>query len=381
MQNREFHSTHRKMKIHCLLYSSALFFAGSFASRIATASGLGSRSQIIPNVNQIHESPPLDSSFGRNSMVKRDGDDLASIVNALKAKLTELKLAHVYKEDYFEYILQVGREKEFQGKVGVLRLTSQLEELSRSSVAYKGKVRFDESPATKRNSGEDFTSLIASPDGHKMISIISGYSDWLPPNHDSCALCEAMSTMTENIFNDAEERRVFPAQSMLQVAWDELDFEDPAPGCFSALYAMISPKREITVSNMGSAWMGLFRNGKLIHSTHGTLREDGTPHQLCVSSEKLPEMNSDDIEKVSENYEWEAKSGDLIVAVSHGVRQVLTPEQMFASMKTIEELGLDEYIPDDTGKYGLRAMGIVKAAQVASNGPQQNDMTAMVVEV
>lgn len=381
MQNRKFHSTHRKMKIYCLLYSSALFFAGSFASRIATASGLGSGSQIIPNVNQIHEFPPLDSLFAKNSIVKRDGDDLASIVDALKAKLTELKLAHVFKEDYFEYILQMGREKEFQKKVGVLRMFSQLEELSKSSSAYKGKERFDDSPATKRNSGEDFASLYASPDGHKMINIISGYSDWLPANQDLCALCEAMLTMSVDMFKDADDRRLFPALLMLQVAWDELDFENPAPGCFSALLAMILPKREITVSNLGSAWMGLFRNGKLIHSTHGTWREDGKPHQLCVSTERLRQLSLDYVQEVSENFEWEAKSGDIVLAVSHGVRQVLTPEQMFASMKTIEELGLDEYIPDDTGKYGLRAMGIVKAAQVASNGPQQNDMTAIVVEV
>ncbi|QBM88678.1 hypothetical protein METSCH_C06560 [Metschnikowia aff. pulcherrima] len=381
MQDKEFHSTHQEMKTSCFVYSSALFSAGSFASEIATASELGSRNHIVSNLNQNHEFLHLDSGFARYSFVKRDGDDLTSIVDALKAKLTELKLAHVFKEDYFEYILQVGREKEFQKKVGVLRLTSQLEELSRSSVAYKGKVRFDNSPATKRNSGEDFTSLIASPDGHKMITIISGYSDWLPPDQDLCALCDAMLTMTENIFNDAEERRVFPAQLMLQVAWDELDFEDPAPGCFSALCAMILPKREITVSNMGSAWMGLFRNGKLIHSTHGTLREDGAPHQLCVSTERLRQLCLDYVREVSENYEWEAKSGDIVLAVSHGVRQVLTPEQMFASMKTIEELGLYAYIPDDTGEYGLRAMGIVKAAQVASNGPQQGDMTAVVVEV
>ncbi|KAM9928450.1 hypothetical protein OXX59_001830 [Metschnikowia pulcherrima] len=347
------------MKMKCLIFLSTLFFAGSFASRVAE---------------------PFSSSY---LIEKREGDDirLVTIVNALKAKLNELKLNHVYKEDYFEYILRLGREKEFQIKVGVARKLSQLDSLSKSSVAYKGKARLDDSPAAKRNAGEDFGSVMASPDGHKMITVMSGHSDWLPPDQDSCALCDAMLTMTEEMFYDAEEGRVFPAQKMLRVSWDELDFKNPAPGCFSALYAMISPTQQITVSNMGSAWMGLFRNGKLVYSTHGTSREDGTPHQLCVSSERLPEMNSDDIENVSENYEWEAKSGDIVVAVSHGVKQVLTPEQIFASMKTIEELGLDEYIPDSSDLYGLRAMGIVKAAQVASNGPQQDDMTAMVVEV
>ncbi|KAJ8143700.1 hypothetical protein OY671_003181 [Metschnikowia pulcherrima] len=109
------------------------------------------------------------------------------------------------------------------------------------------------------------------------------------------------------------------------------------------------------------------------------MHEDGSSYQLCIPHPEIDPACIDDIQSGTNTYFWDAEVGDIIMAVSGGVREVLAPERLFAAMNTIESMGIS--VPPNGDPFALMAMSIVKAAQIASNGPQKNDMSAIVFGV
>ncbi|KAM9934209.1 hypothetical protein OXX80_006198 [Metschnikowia pulcherrima] len=308
-----------------------------------------------------------------------DTEKINSIIDSLKTRLTELNLSKLIRHEYFDELSREGTEKEFQEEIGIVRKVFWGQASNELSMAYKGKARPQDRPSSKRNSGEDFAWLRAFHNGHSLLGVISGISDWLPSGEDSGALCDAMLKTTQNKYGRMADGTSFDAERLLIASWNELKRAKIHPGCISSLLMTISPENKISVANMGKAWAGLFRNGQLIQTTHRSMHEDGSSHQLCIPHPEIDPACIDDIQSGTNTYFWDAEVGDIIMAVSGGVREVLAPERLFAAMNTIESMGIS--VPPNGDPFALMAMSIVKAAQIASNGPQKNDMSAIVFGV
>ncbi|KAF8000189.1 hypothetical protein HF325_005118 [Metschnikowia pulcherrima] len=70
------------------------------------------------------------------------------------------------------------------------------------------------------------------------------------------------------------------------------------------------------------------------------MHEDGSSYQLCIPHPEIDPACIDDIQLGTNTYFWDAEVGDIIMAVSGGVREVLAPERLFAAMNTIESMDI-----------------------------------------
>lgn len=321
-----------------------------------------------------------DRPVFRETYVEQESS-VSSLVGDLEAKLVQLGLSSLINDDYLNHVVEEAVEKEFQERFGVTRHLFNGTYADKVSIAYKPVKRDPKSPASKRKSGEDFLFLRKFPDDYVQLNLISGNSEWLPSKQDSSLLCDAMNRRSEKIYNQTANKIGYTAENLLRASWDSLTKDVEEPGCLCALYVLINPKNRISVSNLGKGWAGLYRNGQLIKSTHRTMHKDGGAYQLCLPDKVYAPIHQDPIYQSSRIYEWEGHIGDILVMVSNGVREKLLPSKIYSAFTTVQKIIDGDRFSSTNIDFSLVAMGIVKAALVASGEFQDHDLSAMAVVI
>lgn len=311
----------------------------------------------------------------------KEESSVSSIVGTLEAKLIELGLDSLINEEYLGKLVEEGNEKEFQERLGITRQIFHGTDANNVCMAYKPAKRDYRSPASRRKSGEDFLHFHRFPNEYVQLHIISGNSNWLPAYRDSSALCTAMNRTSVRIYLEIRNKTGITAENILRDSWDNLLKGQKIPGCLSALYAVISPQKRISVSNLGRGWAGLYRNGVLIQKTHRTMHRDGFPYQLCLPDEVYEPLHQDILYQSSRTYDWRSRVGDILVMVSGGVREVLDPKQIYSAFTTVQKMESGESFSAQNTDFSLVAMGIAKAAEIASGETQPEDISVLAAVV
>ncbi|GEQ67399.1 hypothetical protein JCM33374_g1063 [Metschnikowia sp. JCM 33374] len=176
---------------------------------------------------------------------------ISHVIHNFKVMLVRLGLTQYIDELYFSELLEEGTEKELHAKVNITRQVFKASYVDKANMAYSGQTKEGRRIPKTKSAGEEFGFLRSFEDNYVMLGIISGHSDWLPSDQDSTSICDTMVQHTQNLYANLVDKTDISAYDILGLAWRTMPQEHNFdPGCFSALYAIINPRKEIELANL-----------------------------------------------------------------------------------------------------------------------------------
>lgn len=257
-------------------------------------------------------------------------------------------------------------------------------------------------PAELLPSGEDnlFVSE-QSKEGYLALGVADGVGGWSEAGYDSSAISRELCHSIKLGFEASTEKELLTPQQLLMSAFENVQVSPKVEiGGTTACLGIFTPDHKLKVANLGDSWCGLFREYKLVQETKFQTHNFNTPFQLAKIPKQVlrqAELQGKryiiDSPEMADEYEWDLKSGDIVLFATDGVTDNVVPQDMEIFLK--DQFDHNNAMSDISRKFVKEVVKVSKDPNFPSSfaqelsrltgqrylGGKEDDITVVMVKV